>query len=466
MSGTDLATRCPACKTVFRVVPDQLKVSAGWVRCGRCAEVFNAHEALVEATVVTTQAMPDDVHEGPPTFPPTEMAYDTAPQAAPERLPGAGFNFDPPGAERAAFSDANAAPLGTPTGELEIATQAAQPEPAEPGSGWAFGPLTPQAPPQQPASEPAPAAPSAADLAAAQGLLTRRAPRPSTSTAEQIGANASGAAPQSDPAPAPTVASMASMASMASIAITTEATSQAAVGPKLGPGVAEPPRDARAVEGAIADAETSAPSAPTTRAKKNEARATATDSAPAPFALDPVAPMPSFVRNANRAARWHSPLVRGALLLGCALAALVLAAQAGYQYRDDLAARWPAAKPTLQSACIALGCEIQPPRSIDGLVIESIALSPLNKSADLHELTVALRNQRRHEVALPALELTLTDPQGRLVARKVLLPNELGGGDKAAVTALGEATLQGTLSLALGSVAGSSWGYTIATFYP
>ena len=43
-----LAARCPACGTVFRVVQDQLRVSEGWVRCGRCAEVFNAIETLVD----------------------------------------------------------------------------------------------------------------------------------------------------------------------------------------------------------------------------------------------------------------------------------------------------------------------------------------------------------------------------------------------------------------------------------
>lgn len=44
----NLATRCPSCGTVFRVVRDQLKVSDGWVRCGRCSEVFNAAERLFE----------------------------------------------------------------------------------------------------------------------------------------------------------------------------------------------------------------------------------------------------------------------------------------------------------------------------------------------------------------------------------------------------------------------------------
>ncbi|MDP3223209.1 MAG: zinc-ribbon domain-containing protein, partial [Rubrivivax sp.] len=46
--ATGLATRCSACGTVFRVVPDQLRVSEGWVRCGRCSQVFNALESLVD----------------------------------------------------------------------------------------------------------------------------------------------------------------------------------------------------------------------------------------------------------------------------------------------------------------------------------------------------------------------------------------------------------------------------------
>lgn len=45
-----LATSCPTCGTVFRVVQDQLKVSEGWVRCGHCQEVFNALEGLFDLT--------------------------------------------------------------------------------------------------------------------------------------------------------------------------------------------------------------------------------------------------------------------------------------------------------------------------------------------------------------------------------------------------------------------------------
>lgn len=41
-----LITRCPVCGTQFKVVPDQLRISEGWVRCGQCAEVFDASHDL------------------------------------------------------------------------------------------------------------------------------------------------------------------------------------------------------------------------------------------------------------------------------------------------------------------------------------------------------------------------------------------------------------------------------------
>ncbi len=48
-----LITRCPACQTLFKVVPDQLRISEGWVRCGQCNEVFDASSLLLSpATAV------------------------------------------------------------------------------------------------------------------------------------------------------------------------------------------------------------------------------------------------------------------------------------------------------------------------------------------------------------------------------------------------------------------------------
>ena len=41
-----LITRCPSCATLFKVVPDQLRISGGWVRCGQCKQVFDANKNL------------------------------------------------------------------------------------------------------------------------------------------------------------------------------------------------------------------------------------------------------------------------------------------------------------------------------------------------------------------------------------------------------------------------------------
>lgn len=44
-----LVARCPKCNTAFRIVPDQLKISDGWVRCGKCSHVFNAASTQYQA---------------------------------------------------------------------------------------------------------------------------------------------------------------------------------------------------------------------------------------------------------------------------------------------------------------------------------------------------------------------------------------------------------------------------------
>jgi predicted Zn finger-like uncharacterized protein len=102
-----LATRCTACGTVFRVVQDQLKVSEGWVRCGRCDEVFNALEGLFDLEreppptgplpAASSAQKPGSAHphhgtgHDDPGWPPTSPAEDwqlTCPQGAtaPSRL--------------------------------------------------------------------------------------------------------------------------------------------------------------------------------------------------------------------------------------------------------------------------------------------------------------------------------------------------------------------------------------------
>ncbi len=45
-----LITRCPTCQTLFKVVPDQLRISEGWARCGSCHEIFDATLGLIPET--------------------------------------------------------------------------------------------------------------------------------------------------------------------------------------------------------------------------------------------------------------------------------------------------------------------------------------------------------------------------------------------------------------------------------
>ncbi|WP_354679481.1 zinc-ribbon domain-containing protein, partial [Cupriavidus plantarum] len=48
MAAVKLVTRCPACRTAFRLVADQLRLRQGLVRCGQCETVFDAREHLIE----------------------------------------------------------------------------------------------------------------------------------------------------------------------------------------------------------------------------------------------------------------------------------------------------------------------------------------------------------------------------------------------------------------------------------
>lgn len=41
-----MITRCPICRTAFRVTPEQLDARNGKVRCGKCTTVFDAREAM------------------------------------------------------------------------------------------------------------------------------------------------------------------------------------------------------------------------------------------------------------------------------------------------------------------------------------------------------------------------------------------------------------------------------------
>ncbi|MBB5203484.1 putative Zn finger-like uncharacterized protein [Inhella inkyongensis] len=79
-----LATRCPSCATVFRVAEDQLRVSEGFVRCGRCDAVFNAREQLFDLDGEPAARQADPV---PPMDPAPPPAYESAVPTPEETAP-------------------------------------------------------------------------------------------------------------------------------------------------------------------------------------------------------------------------------------------------------------------------------------------------------------------------------------------------------------------------------------------
>lgn len=88
-----LVTRCPSCATTFKVVRDQLRISDGWVRCGRCSNVFDATLDLQEspdATPATPASMPDEGGvSASETDPPADPArvLETEPKSEPDPDP-------------------------------------------------------------------------------------------------------------------------------------------------------------------------------------------------------------------------------------------------------------------------------------------------------------------------------------------------------------------------------------------
>lgn len=86
---------CPACNTHFSVVPDQLKISEGWVRCGKCGEVFDAivHSSSDsnETFSMPLEAMPQRQASPPPAPAPTSTTATARPRSHSSATPPPSF---------------------------------------------------------------------------------------------------------------------------------------------------------------------------------------------------------------------------------------------------------------------------------------------------------------------------------------------------------------------------------------
>ena len=176
---------------------------------------------------------------------------------------------------------------------------------------------------------------------------------------------------------------------------------------------------------------------------------------------DPDLDQVSFVRQARRKAFWRRPMVRLLLVLLLLGTGALLVLQYGLHERDKLAATQPGLRPWLQLLCERLRCQVGPPRQIDAVVIDSSSFSRLR--SDAYRLNFTLRNQAATQVAMPSIELTLTDTQDQPVIRRVLEPREVG----VATLIPAASEVSGSLAIAVaGAGTARVAGYRLLAFYP
>ncbi len=179
-------------------------------------------------------------------------------------------------------------------------------------------------------------------------------------------------------------------------------------------------------------------------------------------ALDEPDAVPGFVQQARRRAFWQSPGMRAVLLLLVLLLGALLAGQWALHERDRLAAARPDLQPLLQRACDALGCQLAPLRRIDAIVIDSTAL--VRRLGDFYSFDLVLKNTATTPLALPALELSLTDTRDQVIARRVFPPEEWPDAPSL-LPAQGTVTVSLRLAIALGEATPMA-GYRALVFYP
>lgn len=435
MTAVKLVTRCPACRTAFRVVADQLRLRQGLVRCGQCQAVFDARDHMVAlpgqpAAATDGSSTPPDAnapanattasaptphdgsgisgHAGAPlpanhgvaTFVAGNVADD-----GPSRDNGGNDGSMPPGGQ--AFQPGYDPGYDIPALDAPTMLMTYPPEPTrtaasgQPGLARVPAETRDSAAPAAPAGTSSPPGPSG--TSGTSGTSGNPGMPPATGTLNassflrRSAADDTGHAGRTPPVPTADTTSTG-MAYVPSRGDVRDVRNEA----QTGEPVRSPLRRLSAEDGRYADAKGSAPFTP------------------------------EFLRGVPRQAAeaatpWHRR--RGIALL-IALLILTALAQTAMLFRSDLAGRFPYLRPLLETACAPFGCTVPPWRDIDALRIDTSRLQKQDEGSDEHLLAVTLRNQGRATVALPAIELIMTDLQDQLLLRRVLLPADYLAADQ------------------------------------
>lgn len=412
-----LTTRCPQCGTAFNVVPDQLRVRNGLVRCGVCNTVFDGRACLLSEeapipTLVESPAVPEAPRAVTPVTVP-EATTAAAPVVAPPAHPfSAPFVAPTQTASAISLSESGAAaPPAVLRGRTQIQRQTPQAidEPAD----YAEIDDDDDSPVDLYAEDLIVANPWREDPPSVVPVTSRDTPygRP------QEHAQASAIEPVWHDTPMRARDSEPARPSEARPDVSR-------------PGRADPVHedpvftvsdhdhatiDRDDLDDDDLDSEDDLYAEPVL----GEARtrfSSATDVGRAP---------PEFL-DEDRLGRGR--ILRQVLGYACLIGLIALALQLVFVYRTSIANTVPVVRPVLELACQSLGCTVGYARRLERISITSSSLQPPTGAAALDDgrarlvLTLVLRNRYDKPQHWPALVLDLTDLSDTVVVRKVLMP--------------------------------------------
>jgi len=417
-----LATQCPHCRTTFRVAHDQLKLRAGLVRCGACKEIFNGIEHLLpgESVVATQTPTPGEAIAAAKKDVPSPAAV--APESAQADVPRA---KPVPQPETAPARDSAAVPTPLPPAPTaSSALDFAYPEP-EPGAETETNPVAESKPDliADTVVESKPDEP----IEVAFVEVPRKSPLPPPEPARPASLHAAPLAEAEEPDPLQRMTLVdfsdeqpdAIQAAHAGHEPADEAHPEPAPVPDDQPDPLDkvmeeferkPPRSKKKTRPHVRS--------PIVNMPAEAQPATAPAARP-----EPEADEPDFIKR-ERKKQSRSRGMRLAMGGMSFLLLLTAIGQAGYSFRNQIAARMPESKPLLQSACAYLDCKIELPAQIDGISIESHQIATLATRKDTSELSLLLRNSATIVQRWPQLEMTLIDENNNPLARRVFAPRD------------------------------------------
>lgn len=498
---TMMLTRCPACQTVFRLRAEQLRARHGEVRCGHCFNPFNALDQLIADPA------------SPQPAPAAEPATENEPPLAPTLHEPAAQAEHPTADEPETFAPASTTPEAVEpppegaepttgeeqlTNESETAPDAAASDDADTANGAG----TPDTQPAEAQPEHAPALLSNLDFDIPDDIVgADQPPRPPERAEPRLDeidfssffepdSNSLHLPPHEDE---PRAASGPGMAAFPELErhydddeqkpgsnVDWTQTPEAGVASGIEPPAAAftLPDVIRAERRSSADTrvEPGMPDhtdAPLTKQPEIDERAPLTEferhRVDNEVDTDPDVPDAPALDNQHLDATYGKPpqasgLRRTLWGLAVGLLAGILAVQAIYLFRQDVARALPGLRPLLVTACERLGCTMPLPREAAQISIDTSDLQSEPGRPGRFVLHATVKNRADFLQAWPHLELTLTDANDAALVRKVFSPAEWVASDRieAGFAPRGDAVVRLTFDV----TAVAPTGYRVYVFYP